>query len=602
MASQVWFIVLVLVVTTSAKSFTNVSAFPEMLYGSNLTNFRKECPDQLSQMDSCIVIYRDCFGLMRATRECDHQFCGCVGESGYIRDDSTPQKCLDHLNSACVTVRSKGNLFKNQIVEENTKSAVNAIEKNLNQIRSAHKTVVEQCGIESKIKDEEARMLASLNTTNRLFPMTMTFFAMVNVEKFISKSEKCQKSIDLYERALQNLDEATVNRLEIPYRFWFIGAEFGSIGRVVTRALAVETCENASPELNHHSVVRVNCYDRRVNRSACDEKYRRDTKHTLSTTESKKLKCKMFIDLVEQVQSLRAAQFYEEAVDYHENGLKIDVNGDSLTRGFEGFFKGSMTRRETKNDIVRLEASQNSPLILQQLYDDVSMSCGKSKNTADVVTSCAFKYAYCIHKIKKECMIQLSICLDHIDGIDGICEEKIKEISSFLWPSTATTPVPTGESNAAKAITRGAKEDSFWWIARMIALFVFIVVITLLIISIGAAIYQQGCVSGARKICGEKHSINQGKQEEDRLVETPSSSSSDVATAAEIDAAPRNDESNDQEPLDGEEEIARIGNDDNYEIIQMSNNQEDSQHSNIKTETDSIHNFIIIPQDTVDHT
>ncbi|EFP12849.1 hypothetical protein CRE_27945 [Caenorhabditis remanei] len=425
---------------------------------------------------------------MRATRECDHQFCGCVGESGYIRDDSTPQKCLDHLNSACVTVRSKGNLFKNQIVEENTKSAVNAIEKNLNQIRSAHKTVVEQCGIESKIKDEEARMLASLNTTNRLFPMTMTFFAMVNVEKFISKSSSVSES------------------------------------------------------------------------------------------------CSM-------------VPFFEFFLD--ENGLKIDVNGDSLTRGFEGFFKGSMTRRETKNDIVRLEASQNSPLILQQLYDDVSMSCGKSKN---VVTSCAFKYAYCIHKIKKECMIQLSICLDHIDGIDGTCEEKIKEISSFLWPSTATTPVPTGESNAAKAITRGAKEDSFWWIARMIALFVFIVVITLLIISIGAAIYQQGCVSGARKICGEKHSINQGKQEEDRLVETPSSSSSDVATAAEIDAAPRNDESNDQEPLDGEEEIARIGNDDNYEIIQMSNNQEDSQHSNIKTETDSIHNFIIIPQDTVDHT
>lgn len=599
MAAKIWFIVLGLVVTTSAKSFTNVSAFPESLYGSNLTDFRKECPDQLGKMDSCIALYKECVGLMRITKECNQEFCGCVGNNGYNRDDSIPQKCMDHLDRACVAVHSKGSLFKNQIIEENTKPAKKKIEISLNQIRSAHENVVQQCGIESKMRDEEARMLASINSSDKLLSLTMTFFAMANVEKFIVKSDECQKSIDLYERVLQNLDKETVDHLEIPYRFWFIGAEFGSIGRVVTRALAVKTCGNASPELNHHSVVRVNCYDRKMDRKECDEKYLKATKHTLSTMESKKLKCKMFTDFIEQIQSLRAVEFYKEAADYHGTGLKIDVNGD-FKQNFEGFYKGSMSKRETTNDIVRLEGSQNSPLRLQPYLEKVSIDCGNSKNSADVVTSCAFKYAYCIHKIKSECMIQLSICLDHIDGMDKPCEDSIKEISNILWPSTETKPIPTSETKAetgnTKALSRETKKVSSWWTGKLFISIGSIGVITLLIFIIGATICQQGGVTGVKRICSEKHSMKQEKQEGMRLVETPSSSSSEAGTVTEGDVVPsRNDEASDQDSLYDPEEISPMGNNDNYETIKTEspgNNQEDPQPDGMKTETDSIHEHV----------
>uniref|UniRef100_A0A1I7TQQ0 DUF19 domain-containing protein n=1 Tax=Caenorhabditis tropicalis TaxID=1561998 RepID=A0A1I7TQQ0_9PELO len=418
---------LLLVVTTCVNGAKNTISFPDSLYPTDLSlsQFRQKCPLYYGKLEFCKTTYEDCFGLLRSPNDCEKEFFGC------IRVDSDDINCRKYIDEARLIIRYHGRAFQRRIIEKRMKPAVDKINKRLKPIKEKYIKLIENCGVESEVEQESNRMLSQINSTNSIFDPTMMLFAMYKVESSMNKTEICQKSIEEFQNELGNVDSKTAESLKVPYHFWFIGIEFGAIGRVITRIVADEVCGIISFDFNQHKAVHLDCYDQQRDQEECDSVYNDSLNYSLKTTDSKKLNCKMFVDLLEAIQIIRGNDFYKEASEHFIESSKTSIDGE-FRLGFEEFFNGSMTGRDTRNAFLRLEVSEKSTRRISLLFDDISSKCGSSKNT---LASCGFKYEYCIHLIKSECQTKFSACLTDIHANNEQCRGAIQKMTDLLYPS-----------------------------------------------------------------------------------------------------------------------------------------------------------------------
>ncbi|CAL2045190.1 unnamed protein product [Caenorhabditis brenneri] len=421
-----------LVVTYSVAS-SNVPSYPDALYPKdlNFTQLRLKCPVQLGRIQFCAAQYEECFGHSRTEKYCGNQFCVCSNGD----DQSNNQECKQYLDQACFAVHNTGHKFQREIIEKREKSAVESVRKRLKSVISSYDRMVEDCGVESKLKMETEVMMKKLTSTNALHHLVMPFFAMVNTEPLMNKTEKCLRSIDEFQAALEEADSKASDNLKQPYVLWYTGIEFGPIGKVISRIGIDELCGKASFELNQESAAHLDCYDGQAGRQECDEKYINNINYLLTTMDSKKLVCKMMVELMKSIKDLRGEEFYREAREFHPNAYTTSIRG-RFSSGFSGFENGSMTRRETKTTFVNLEASQKSSFRIKDRFEKVSSKCGGSKNSADTVASCGLRYEHCVFFNEQECPKQLSICLSSIDDGNKECQKEIDQFKELLWPET----------------------------------------------------------------------------------------------------------------------------------------------------------------------
>lgn len=426
------FFLLFFSVVTYSSATSNVTSYPDALYPKdlNFTQLRLKCPVQLGKIQFCASKYEECFGHSRAVLFCGNEFCECLK----VGDGSRNQECKQYSDHACFAVHNIGNGLRREIIEKREKSAVESVRKRLKPVIESYNKMVEDCGVESKLKVETEVMMKKLTSTNALHLLTIPFFAMANTEPSINRTEECLRRIDEFQTALEKADSKASEGLEQPYALWYIGIEFGPIGKVITRIGIDELCGKAF-ELNQESAAHLDCYDKQDGRQECDEKYIQNINDTLSTMDSKKLACKMMVKLMESITFLRGEEFYREAREFRPNAYTATIRG-RFKSGFGGFENGSMTRRETKTAFVDLEASQKSSLRIKNRFERVSSKCGGSKNSADTIASCGLRYEHCVQSNEQNCPMQLSICLSPIDDENEECKKEIDQFNDFLWPAT----------------------------------------------------------------------------------------------------------------------------------------------------------------------
>ncbi|NP_001355437.1 uncharacterized protein CELE_C44H9.5 [Caenorhabditis elegans] len=430
MVLELAFLTLLAISATTAISINTIK-YPNALYPASLSRggFRNECPYLSKRIDFCVPKYEDCFGQLRSVEDCKLDYCTCIHVS------EATETCQKHFGDSCQSVRTKGEVYRKTIAENRTKTVVNKLEAIFMKLSDAFSSLLKNCGVVSEMEEKLHQAVSQLDTQNPLLNLTLKYLILRNLESQMLNSTTCQNSKTSFQETLVKLDSMNAQRLHIPYPFWYIGTEFGPIGKVIMRSLAYETCDKASLDFNHHSVVRVNCYDQQKDQKDCDEAYSEGNYMTLGTMDSKKLVCKMFVDFNENLKSLRAEDFYKEAAEHHKVSSTTSIRG-RFNEGFTSFVDGSMTRRDTKNDFLVLEASEKLPLRLLDYFDSVSSECGASKS---VVASCGFMFEYCIQFFGRDCQTRLSTCLNDINEMDYTCEDAIRNIVKVLYPDTNAT-------------------------------------------------------------------------------------------------------------------------------------------------------------------
>lgn len=244
-----------------------------------------------------------------------------------------------------------------------------------------------------------------------------------------------------------------------------------------------------SVNINHQTVIWLNCYDQQKPKKKCDANYISGIKKILKTMDSKKVACGMLIEFIETILPIQSTHFYEEAATYRKWHRKAslltwwvpDVDGTMMTlggkldRGFVGFVNDSITGRgelsttmsvliryssDSKNTILRLDASEKTSLRIVDNYEQILAKCGATRSkscnpqmplirctgSAGVVSSCGYLYAYCSEFVQSRCSIQLSICLDNIENMDDGCKNAINVSNSVFWDVPTTPRVTTTTS------------------------------------------------------------------------------------------------------------------------------------------------------------
>lgn len=493
---NLWIHLLLLAVTATARYIPKSPSFPGDLYPANLTRneFKLMCPRLSDKIDYCVPQYKECTLKLSSSGDCENQFCLCVKISD--RDENQPAEC--HAHNASETIRINGNKYRKSIIEQEEGLAVKENIKKLKPLLDAQNKMVDDCGIESKLEDEGEQIKLRLGTISPLLNWTMPFFALANIE--LPKTEKCEYARLRYLEKCEEVDAKTSETLKIPYNMWFIGAEFGPVGRVLSRLFADGTCDKSSSEFNHHSVTRVNCYDQQRGVDKCDEEFSKSVNRTLSTLDSKKVQCKMFIGYIKRLQQLRSNVFYTEAAGYHVDASKVSLSDRMLTEGFKADNQ-SLTQRDTKTTIVSFESTEHFSPLLQQHFDEVSSECSNSRNSADIVASCGFQYGQCILQQRQQCKKQLNICLSNIPEMSKSCEEAYRSATGHLWPSTP----PTQESEVVPRI-ESIKSD---WSIRERGILIG------LLVAIGAGVIIVICCCVMKESCCRKHAEQKLSENED---------------------------------------------------------------------------------------
>lgn len=426
---------LFILVVTYVSGTPDIISFPEALYPKDATHLQSKCPLQLRKIDFCASRYEECFGRSRSVVDCSNEFCGC----SKMNDDSNKQECKRYSNDVCFTVNNNGHRFQREIIKKRQKLAFDNVKKRFKHIIETYKIMVEDCGVESKLKLETEEMKKKLKVTNAMHDLALPFFAMINVEHSLNKSKKCLMRIDEFETSLEEADSKASESLKHPYLLWHTGIEFGPIGKVVTRIGIDELCGKISFELNQESAAHLDC---KAARQECDEKYIENINYLLKTMDSKKLDCQLMVELMGSIHVLRGEK-YRETSEFHSIASTTSIRG-KFNVGFNGFENGSMTKQETKTPFVDLEASQKSTFQIKDRFESVSFRCGGSKNSADTVASCGLRYEYCIHFNEKDCRKQLSICLNPIDDENKECKDSIFQLTELLWPTAMKTEYSQG--------------------------------------------------------------------------------------------------------------------------------------------------------------
>ncbi|UMM35586.1 hypothetical protein L5515_008140 [Caenorhabditis briggsae] len=581
-----WIHLLLLVVVVAGKSNLKRPSFPDDLYPANMTRleFRKKCSLQSNKLDYCILQYKACVGTLTTVRNCNARFCLCT-KSTEDDLDEFDEECSQ--NDACTSVHINGPFYKNIIIEEETKPAMKNIEKHLRPLFEVHQVVAKSCEIELELELAEKKMIEDFNSTTPLLNLTLKLFAIANVE--LHKTEKCHAALDQYRKVLEDVDTKTAGRIHIPYNLWFVGAEMGPIGRVATRIIADEMCQKSSLEFNHQSVSRVACYDQQDGQKKCDELFYKNVKRTLSMLDSKKIRCQMFVELIETLQSALAAKFYSEAAEYDVDPSTVQIGDKLFEKGFEASEDQSLTQRDTKSIIISLESSTNTTsLRVKQYFEKVSLECGNSRNSADVVASCGYMYANCVRENRKNCQKDLPICLKDIDGMRQSCEHAISKLSDLLWPSSKET------RGMVAPVSVDDTEESSWsimsptiqWSLFFLGVFAFIAMMVLIIVKTPKT--RVTC----KKFCGENQTGNDNTLEDHGTL-LPSGSEAEIAISSSSDVISSVSDSGISLPSADSEDSGIDINNGNIPIIEsaLNNNQDTLTSGDIKSEVVSIREF-----------
>ncbi|CAI2353454.1 unnamed protein product [Caenorhabditis sp. 36 PRJEB53466] len=399
----------------------------------SLKELYRTCPMHTKALDYCQSKSEDCHGQIRPLEECNKQFCQCLQDAGPKTGESRGM-CDQHMDNLCFAAWKFGGAYRKEVVEKQTAPVRARIRKNLDPLSEPFMVMQKQCLVETKVRLEVSKLKKKLNLTDEVFDSILPYLTIQAVESSMLRSKGCQTAKVAFEKAMEAVDAKTTSNMHIPYEFWYPGTEFGAVGKVIFRVVANEACEKAALDFNHLSAVHLNCYDQQLPRDQCDTDYFESMRRTLSTMDSKKVSCKMFVNAIESVLPIRAEQFFKEAAEFHGESSSASVGG-KFNRGFQGFLNGSMTKRDTKNAIFVLEASEKSSLRMRDYFDYVSKECGKVRRFAAVVSSCGFKYEYCVEYVKSDCSIQLAICLGDIEDMSDSCQYAIGNVTETIWPT-----------------------------------------------------------------------------------------------------------------------------------------------------------------------
>uniref|UniRef100_A0A8R1HKD6 Chondroitin proteoglycan 4 domain-containing protein n=1 Tax=Caenorhabditis japonica TaxID=281687 RepID=A0A8R1HKD6_CAEJA len=422
------------------------------LYPRDITRpeFRIKCPLEFHKFEGCIPKYKNCFNQLREVKDCNKEFGRCME---IIRDDENADEhdlngCNNYTNNAVFYAWTHGISIQKTVFGESL-SSVYLIRKRLEPMETAITWVAKECGIESKLQNEMKRIKVKANVTSELLNSVLPYFALRWVEFEMSNSKSCRESVKKLENVMEMIDAQSAKNLEIPYDFWNIGTAFGAMGKVTMRVIADETCEQTSDTFNHLGAIFLNCYDQQLAQKECDEKYIEGLESVLSTKDSKKVNCKLFVDLVKSLLSIGGVLFYKEAASYYVEGSTVTFRG-KFNKGFSGFLNGSMTSRDTKSTIVVLGASTSTSIRQLDYFDRVSSECGASRS---IVSSCGFMFERCTHFSHGGCPQQLTVCLNGILNMTDECQKAISQLTNLVWPTV----------QKSETITSEADEKQFAW-------------------------------------------------------------------------------------------------------------------------------------------
>ncbi|CAO4379827.1 unnamed protein product [Caenorhabditis nigoni] len=585
-----WIHLLLIVAVVAAKSILKRPSFPDDLYPSNMTRleFRKKCSLQSNKLDYCILQYKECIGTLTTVRNCNARFCSCTKSTQDDLDESD-EECSQQ--DACTSVHINGQSYKKIIIEEETRPEIRNIEKHLKPLFEAHEVVAKSCEIELELELAEKRMIEDFNSTTPLLNLTLKLFAIANV--VLPKTENCQAALDQYRKALEDVDTKTAKSLHIPYNLWFVGAEMGPIGRVATRIIADEMCQKSSLEFNHQSVSRVACYDLQDGQKECDDTFSKNVKRILSMLDSKKIRCQMFVELVETLQLGLGDTFYAEAAEYDVDPSTVQIGDKLFEKGFEASEDQSLTQRDTKSIIIKLESSTNTTsLRVKQYFEEVSLECGNSRNSADVVASCGYMYANCVRENRNNCQKNLPICLTDINGIEmrQSCEHAISKLSDLLWPSSKEKPGLVVFQSVQNS------EESSWSIMSTAVnwAFVFLVLIAIILLIVVLIMKTPKVRITCKKFCGETQTGNDNTPEDHGtlLSDIPSGPEPAISTSSDVISS-LSDSGVSLRSAVSEDSADIHDNNENIPIIPLAlnNNQDTLTSGDIKSEVVSIRDF-----------